>query len=93
MSTEPVVQHDRDSHRLQATVEGRACVLDYVIQDQVMTITHTGVPPALRGRGIAAVLVRDAFAVARKQGWRVMPACSYAAIWAARHPEVDELLA
>lgn len=93
MSAEPVVQHDPDSHRLQATVEGRTCVLDYLVHSQVMTITHTGVPPALRGRGIAAVLVREAFAVARKQGWRVMPACSYAAVWAARHPEVDELLA
>lgn len=93
MSAEPVVQHDPDAHRLQATVEGRSCVLDYVVHGRVMTITHTAVPPELRGRGIAAVLVHEAFALASKQGWRVLPACSYAAVWVTRHPEVGELLA
>jgi hypothetical protein len=59
----------------------------------VMTITHTGVPAAVGGRGIASALVQAAFATARDEGWKVVPACSYAAAWIGRHPEYRDLVA
>ena len=52
-----------------------------------MTITHTRVPDAIGGRGVAAALTRAALALARESGWSVNPACSYAAAYLARHPE------
>lgn len=87
------VQHLRDAQRFELVVEGHRCELDYHLSDGVMTITHTGVPPAVEGRGLASRLVGAAFAAADAQGWKVRPACSYAAVWAQRHPEVAHLLA
>jgi predicted GNAT family acetyltransferase len=55
-----------------------------------MTITHTGVPPAISGRGIAAELMSAALKLARTSGWTVSPACSYAAAYMRKHRDVEE---
>jgi predicted GNAT family acetyltransferase len=89
----PEITHDPERRRLQAHVEGNLCVLDYALDGTVMIITHTEVPPAIGGRGIAAALVRAALELARDAGWSVSPACSYAMAWMQRHPEYDDLRA
>jgi N-acetylglutamate synthase-like GNAT family acetyltransferase len=83
------ITHDTGAHRLA---------------DGVMTITHTRVPPAIGGRGIAAQLMEAALSAARAAGWSVNPACSYAKAYLEKHPQgsthaqgadkqhVDELL-
>jgi hypothetical protein len=68
------------------------CVLDYHLNDAVMTITHTGVPTAVGGQGIAAALTKVALETARQNKWRVVPTCSYAAVYIKRHPEYADLL-
>lgn len=59
-------------------------VIDYVLKDSVMTITHTEVPPQLNGRGLAGELMHEALATAKAAGWTVIPACSYAAFYIRR---------
>jgi len=39
-----------------------------------------------------ARLTEAAFAYAREEGLRVVPTCSYAALWVERHPEVRALV-
>ena len=81
------IEHDRAAHQFSTVVDGERAVLDYGLDGNTMTITHTGVPQPIAGRGIAAELVRRALAAARSQGWKVVPACSYAADYMAKHPE------
>ena len=45
---------------------------------------HTGAPEALRGTG---ALVEAMVADARKEGFRIVPLCSYVAARYARHPD------
>ena len=82
-----VVNHDAGAHRFTAEVDGERAVLDYSLTGNVMTITHTGVPKAIGGRGIAGDLMREALSAARSNGWRVVPACSYAAAYLEKHPQ------
>lgn len=89
----PEIHHDRAAHRFETRVEGSLCELDYRLAGGVMTITHTGVPEAVGGRGLAGALVRMALDTARAEGWKVVPACSYAIAWMQRHPEYDDLRA
>jgi predicted GNAT family acetyltransferase len=86
------VRHDPTASRFEATVEGQACVAQYRIYGKVMMLTHTGVPKALRGRGIAAALVQAALDHARAKGLKVRPDCSYAEAYMQRHPETLDLL-
>jgi len=70
---------------------GHRGVLDYRLEDGRMRITHTLVDAGLRGRGVAADLVRAAFEYARANGLQVLPQCEYARAWAERHPEYADI--
>ena len=58
-----------------------------------MQLFHTEVPVAFEGRGIAALLVREAIEYAREKGLTVLPACSYVRAYMRRHPEAQSVLA
>jgi uncharacterized protein len=86
------VIHHADAARFQAAVGGHLAVCEYRRGDGVVAFTHTEVPPALQGRGIAAALVQAALDWARAEGLRVRPACSYVATYMRRHPHTQDLL-
>ena len=86
------VTHDRSASRFEAVVEGQRCVCQYRVYGKVLMLTHTGVPQALRGRGIAAQLVQAALDHARERGLKVRPDCSYAEAYMQRHPATLDLL-
>jgi predicted GNAT family acetyltransferase len=92
MSEAIVVRHEPESSRFAATVDGQSCELDYRLDGKVLTITHTGVPDVVGGRGIAAAMTRAALEFARTEGLRVYPACSYAAVFFRRNPQYADLL-
>ena len=94
----PPIEHDRAQQRFFTVVDNAVCELDYTVRDSTdapggkqLTITHTLVPEAVGGRGIAAALVRAAMEHVREQRWTVVPACSYAATWLQRHCEYADL--
>jgi predicted GNAT family acetyltransferase len=91
--TTVTVTHDPVASRFVAVVDGLRCVADYELVGNVMWMTHTGVPYALRGRGIAAQLVAAALAFAREHGFLVQPQWSYVATYMRRHPETLDLIA
>ena len=80
------IEHAPAAHQFTVEVDGERAVLDYVLDGDTMTIIHTGVPKPIARRGIAGELMRTALAAARSQGWKVVPACSYAAGYMAKHP-------
>lgn len=84
--------HATDNSRFETTVEGQRCVCQYRVFGKTMMLTHTGVPQALRGRGIAALLVQAALDHARAKQLKVRPDCSYAEVYMQRHPETLDLL-
>jgi predicted GNAT family acetyltransferase len=92
------ISHDQGAMRFTTEVDGHLAQLDYTVASGVMTITHTGVPTVIGGRGIAAELMRAALKVAAERGWSINPACSYAAAYMRKHAQapdkahMDELL-
>ncbi len=89
----PDIEHDPERQRFLLTLEGQQARLDYRRLPGTLAITHTGVPEAIGGRGVAAALVEAALAFARAEGLGVVPECSYAAAYLRRHPEHRDLLA
>ncbi len=86
------IEHLASTQRFQTTADGHVAYVEYVFDGDVMVITHTIVPDAIAGRGIAGGLVKAALDYAREEGWKVDPACSYAEAWIARHPDYADLL-
>lgn len=87
------IVHNTQESRFEWEEDGVLSVLDYQLSGGVLTITHTGVPQAVGGRGIAAELTRAALDTARREGWKVRPVCSYVATYMKRHPDTQDLLA
>ncbi len=83
------ISHDSHEHRLSTQLEGQTAVLDYQLADKVMSLIHTGVPGAIRGRGVAGELMRGALELAAANGWTVRPLCSYAVAYMKEHPAPD----
>lgn len=61
--------------------------------DDVRVATHTIVPRAIGGRGIAGQLVDRLVADAREQGFRIVPQCSYVAKKFDENPDWADLRA
>ena len=87
------IAHDPASQRVTTEVDGQTGYLEYERASDAMAITHTVVPPAIGGRGIAGALVRTAVEYAKAEGLKVDPRCSYADAWLRKHPEYEALRA
>jgi predicted GNAT family acetyltransferase len=89
----PPVVHDPSRARFTLQLDGVEAELTYRLEGgRLMVIDHTGVPGPIGGQGVAATLVQAAFEHARSQGWKVRPACSYAAAWSSRHAGYADLV-
>ena len=88
--TEP---HDNPSeYRFELEQDGATAFAAYRIQGDTITFTHTIVPPALEGHGVASRLIAYALGEARGRGLKVVPQCSFVAAYMQRHPETQDLL-
>jgi predicted GNAT family acetyltransferase len=85
------VRHNLAAHRYEAEVEGHLSVAEYTPEGDRLVFTRTFVPPELRGRGVAEKLVRTALEDARQAGKKVVPQCSYVAVFIRRNPEFQAL--
>ena len=67
-------------------------VLSYSRTDPAVVIAdHTGTPAAMRGHGIASALVERLIADARREGFRIVPLCSFVESQFDLHPEWSDL--
>ena len=55
-----IITHNSAASRFETSIDGHLCICQYRVFGKTMMLTHTGVPQALRGRGIAAALVQAA---------------------------------
>lgn len=91
---EPLVVRDNpDRHRFEIDLgDGSLAVANYTLSANKILFTHTEVPKAHEGEGIASALIRFALAAARERGLRVVPLCPFVAAYMQRHAEVQDLL-
>ena len=87
------VKHNATLHRYETLIDGHLAIAEYTLAGDRLILTHTFVPPELRGRGVAEALVRTALDAARADGHRVVPQCTYVARFIERHAEYQPLLA
>jgi predicted GNAT family acetyltransferase len=87
------IRNNKDLRRFETDAGGDVAVAYYNLSPGTMTFTHTEVPYALQGQGIASRLIRGALEAARAEGLKVVPRCSFVSNYIARHQEFGDLLA
>lgn len=80
-------------HRFELEEEGATAFATYRRAGDVFTLPHVEAPLALRGKGTAGRLMDGIAALARAQGYKIVPTCPYAIAWFKRHPDAKDLLA
>lgn len=88
------IRFREDRKRIELPLEGGTATLDYAEAGEgVVDFQSTVVPPELRGQGAAGRLVRQALDWARREGYRVVPTCSFVDSYIDKHPEYRDLVA
>jgi uncharacterized protein len=73
--------------RFEMAEAGQVVFADYRREAARLYIDHVEAPPALRGSGAAGRFMEGLVEAARAEGAMLVPICSYAVHWLARHPE------
>lgn len=90
--SDPSVANNADRNRFEAAVDGGTAVLEYHLDGDVIVFTHTEVPEAARGQGVAEALARTALDYTEEHGLRVRPLCPFVASFIRRHSEYQHLV-
>lgn len=78
--------------RYEYDVDGRIVFANYRRDGDTVLIPHVEAPPSLRGTGAADRLMRGIMELARRDGLRIVPICSYAAAWTRRHRDYADVV-
>jgi predicted GNAT family acetyltransferase len=81
------VRHNASQHRYELDTPHGLAIAVYHQRDDSLVFTHTEVPSADEGQGIASRLVRAALDDTHRRGLKIVPACSFVADFVRRHPE------
>lgn len=87
------IVHHADQGRFEWPLDRGSAECVYRRHGDLLLVTHTEVPRAYEGQGLAGHLVRALLDWARAEGLRVRPLCSYVAAYMRRHPDTQDLLA
>jgi glycerophosphoryl diester phosphodiesterase len=88
------VRQDRKERKFYTSIEGQEAKIEYAEGvDGTLNLLHTFVPEELRGRGIAAELVRQTLDRVRREGGRIVASCPYIQAFLEKHPEYQDLAA
>ncbi|QNA85879.1 N-acetyltransferase [Sphingomonas sp. So64.6b] len=85
--------NNRAESRYELQEGGELAFAAYEQRGDVIIFTHTIVPRALEGRGIASQLISHALDDVRAQGLKIDPQCGFVAAYLNRHPKERDLLA
>ena len=86
------VRDNQEKHRFEVDLGDSVAVAVYTLMTGKIMFTHTEVPQAHEGKGVASVLIRGALAATRERGLKVIPICPFVAAYIQRHPEEQDLL-
>ena len=86
------VENNTAKNRFEVTIEGNLAVIDYYREGNKIVYTHTGVPDALGGQGLASKMAKTALEYARSENLDVVPQCPFVRAYIRRHAEYQELV-
>jgi predicted GNAT family acetyltransferase len=88
-----IVRDNKAEHEFELVVDGHRAIAAYQLEDDTIVFTHTIVPKAIEGRGVASKLIRGALDQVRDRGLKVVAQCPFVAAYIKRHPDTQDLLA
>jgi len=89
---EEKVIHDKTKEQFIIVLDESESLVDYSIEGDKMNLYHTYTHPNLRGKGLAAQVVKAALEYAKKNNLKVVPGCSYVQSFISKNKNYKELV-
>lgn len=83
--------HNESESKYEYHIDGHIAYITYDDQNGEMHLTHTIVPDALAGKGLARTLLEDVLQEIKKENKKAVAQCSYIVKYQEKHPEASEL--
>lgn len=90
---EPEVTHEKENQRFVIYSDSNEVYVEYTLGKGEINLYHTYTHPALRGKGLAALVVRAALEFAKENNLKVFPTCSYVQSFISKNVEYKNLVA
>ena len=87
------VVHNPEKKRFEMQLGDQIAMVKYILGSSEMIFTHTEVPEAFEGHGVASKMAKVAIEYAKEKGMRIRPMCPYIAAYIKRHPEYQSITA
>lgn len=81
--------HNKPECKYEYHIDDHVAYITYDDQDGKMHLTHTIVPDALAGQGLAKQLLEDVLEQIKKDGKKAVAMCSYIVKYQEKNPEND----
>lgn len=81
------VKHNPEAHRFEVQLGSEIAMVSYNIAGKNIIFTHTEVPQAYEGRGIAGKMAKFALDYAVENGYKIQPLCPLVKLYVDRNPE------
>jgi predicted GNAT family acetyltransferase len=90
-TSEVNVIHNKEENRFEIRLDSYIAELTYLLNGDTIIFTHTGVPPALEGRGLGSLLVKTGLDFARNNNLKVQSLCWFVNKYIQKHTEYRDL--
>ncbi|MDX2141244.1 MAG: GNAT family N-acetyltransferase [Chloroflexota bacterium] len=91
MSNAIEVIHNPAESRFEVQLDGDIAMVEYMLHGSNISFTHTEVPAAHEGKGIANQMAQVALNYARDNSLRVNAVCPFIKLYIQRHPEYQAI--
>ena len=85
--------HNADECKYEYHIDGYVAYITYDDQNGEMHLTHTIVPDALAGKGLAKMLLEDVLGEIEKAGKKAVAQCSYIVKYQEKNPDKADIFA
>ena len=85
------VIHNTEAKRFEIRLGDELAMVEYMHFGSNIAYTHTEVPPAYEGKGVANQLAHAALEYAQAEGLKVNPVCPFIKLYIRRHPEYQPI--
>ncbi len=83
------VTHNEAKGQFEIALENGTAFLQYRRTNEHISLIHTEVPEALRGKGLGSQLVRAALDYAHFNQLKIIPVCPFVKAYLQKHPEAQ----
>jgi len=83
---------NEEENQFELHTKGGIAFVEFIREGEKIYLTHTETPESLRGKGVAAELIKQTLQCARDNGLTVVPSCSYVAKYVNEHSKWNDVL-